>query len=384
MTKETILTNAQLILKDEVIKGTVVIKDGLIAEISQAKSQLPQAEDLDQEYLMPGMVELHTDNQEKYFTPRPKVDWPGHMAMATHDAQLVAAGITTSFDSVALGDIIGDSTRVEKLDAMIRAIVESETSGINRINHLLHLRCEVSFPELMPIFETYIGEDLVKLVSVMDHAPGQRQFPAENIPKYREYYQIKYGLSDTEMDNFIRLQQENSAKYADRYRKTICEVCHDRGIAIASHDDATRAHAEESHQLGMQVAEFPTTLEAATVSHELGLKVLMGAPNVVRGGSHSGNIAAKDLAKAGVLDILSSDYYPSALIQAAFMIASMNDNEYSLADAVRLVTANPAAASNLHDRGTLEVGRRADLVQVNSHSIMPLVERVWCKGKRVF
>lgn len=384
MSKETVLTNAKLIMKKEVINGTVLIKDGLIADICQSNSQLPQAKDLDQEYLMPGMVELHTDNQEKYFTPRPKVDWPGHMAMATHDAQLVAAGITTSFDSVALGDIVGDSSRVEKLDAMINAIITSEKTGINRINHLLHLRCEVSFPELMPIFEKYIGEEMVQLVSVMDHAPGQRQFPPENIPKYREYYQIKYGLSDDEMDNFIRIQQENSTKYADRFRRTICEVCNDRSIAIASHDDATLAHVEESAALGMQVAEFPTTMEAARASHEQGLKVLMGAPNIVRGGSHSGNIAAKDLASAAVLDILSSDYYPSALIQAAFMVANMDDNDYSLADAVRLVTANPAQASNLQDRGIIEVGRRADLVQVNSHSIMPLVERVWCRGKRVF
>lgn len=382
--KEQILTNARLILCDEVVTGTLVIRDGEIAEINQEISQLPQADNLDGEYLMPGLVELHTDNQEKYFTPRPKVDWPAHMAMATHDAQLIAAGITTSFDSVALGDIIGESTRVEKLDAMIKAIIESERVGLNRANHLLHLRCEVSYPGLMELFERYIGEDLVKLVSVMDHAPGQRQFPPENIPKYREYYMIKYGLSDDQMDDFIALQQANSAQYADPFRRRICEVCHDRDIAIASHDDATLAHAQESAELGMQVAEFPTTLEAAKASHELGLKVLMGAPNIVRGGSHSGNIAAKDLASAGVLDILSSDYYPSALVQAAFMVANMEDNEYDLASAIGLVTANPAQAANLHDRGELKVGLRADLVQVNSHSVMPLVERVWCKGKRVF
>ncbi|GAA0690459.1 alpha-D-ribose 1-methylphosphonate 5-triphosphate diphosphatase [Marinobacterium maritimum] len=382
--KEQILTNARLILRDEVVTGTLVIRDGEIAEINQEISQLPQADNLDGEHLMPGLVELHTDNQEKYFTPRPKVDWPAHMAMATHDAQLIAAGITTSFDSVALGDIIGESTRVEKLDAMIKAIIESERVGLNRANHLLHLRCEVSYPGLMELFERYVGEDLVKLVSVMDHAPGQRQFPPENIPKYREYYMIKYGLTDAQMDDFIALQQANSAQYADPFRRRICEVCHDRGIAIASHDDATLAHAQESADLGMQVAEFPTTLEAARASHELGLKVLMGAPNIVRGGSHSGNIAAKDLAKAGVLDILSSDYYPSALVQAAFMVANMEDNDYDLAQAIRLVTANPAEAANLHDRGVLEIGRRADLVQVNSHSVMPLVERVWCKGKRVF
>ncbi|WP_370280997.1 alpha-D-ribose 1-methylphosphonate 5-triphosphate diphosphatase [Pontibacterium sp.] len=381
--KEQILTNAKLILADEVVNGSLVIRDGKIADIDTRNSQLPQADDLSGDYLMPGMVELHTDNQEKYFTPRPKVDYPGHLAMATHDAQLIAAGITTSFDSVALGDIVGDSTRVEKLDAMIKAIVASEKAGTNRASHFLHLRCEVSFPGLMEFFERYIGEDLVKLVSVMDHAPGQRQFPPENIPKYREYYQGKYGFSDAEMDVFITEQQANSAQYADRFRRTICEVCNDRGIATASHDDATLAHAQESAELGMQVAEFTTTLEAARASHELGLKVLMGAPNVVRGGSHSGNIAAAELAREGVLDILSSDYYPSALLQAAFMVAKQ-DNGYTLADAIALVTRNPAQASNLFDRGELKTGLRADLVQVHRHAVMPLIQRTWREGRRVF
>ncbi|MBB1489577.1 alpha-D-ribose 1-methylphosphonate 5-triphosphate diphosphatase [Oceanospirillum sediminis] len=380
---EQILTNAQLVLRDEVVQGTLVVRDGKIAEISQGKSQLAQADDLGGDFLLPGLVELHTDNQEKYFSPRPKVDWPGHLAMSTHDAQLVAAGITTSFDSVALGDVAGDSIRVEKLDAMIKAIVDSEKNGINRADHLLHLRCEVSYPGLMAFFERYIDVDLVKLVSLMDHAPGQRQFPPENIPKYREYYQGKYGFSDTEIDAFIVEQQANSAKYSDRYRRTICAVCNERGIATASHDDATIEHAKESAELGMQVAEFTTTMEAAKASHDLGLKVLMGAPNVVRGGSHSGNIAAKDLAQAGVLDILSSDYYPSALLQAAFMVAAQ-DNGYSLADAVALVTANPATASNLFDRGELKAGLRADLVQVRQHEVMPLIQRVWNQGKRVF
>lgn len=381
--KEQLLTNAKLVLADEVITGTLLIREGEIADIHTGVSSVPMAEDLDGEYLLPGLIELHTDNQEKYFTPRPKVDWPAHMAMATHDAQLVAAGITTSFDSVALGDIVGDSTRVEKLDAMINAIISSQEQGLNRAEHLLHLRCEVSFPGLMSLFDRYVNQPLVKLVSVMDHAPGQRQFPPEAIGKYRDYYQIKYGLSDTELDRFVAEQQANSAQYADPFRRQICSMCHARDITIASHDDATLAHAQESAELGMRVAEFPTTLEAARASHELGLKVLMGAPNIVRGGSHSGNIAAKDLAAAGVLDILSSDYYPSALIQAAFLVAGL-ENDYDLAAAVRLVTANPAQAARLTDRGELKVGLRADLVQVNSHSVMPLVERVWSRGKRVF
>lgn len=175
--KEQLLTNAKLVLADEVITGTLLIREGEIADIHTGVSSVPMAEDLDGEYLLPGLIELHTDNQEKYFTPRPKVDWPAHMAMATHDAQLVAAGITTSFDSVALGDIVGDSTRVEKLDAMINAIISSQEQGLNRAEHLLHLRCEVSFPGLMSLFERYVNQPLVKLVSVMDHAPRQRQYP---------------------------------------------------------------------------------------------------------------------------------------------------------------------------------------------------------------
>jgi len=383
MKNEQILTNAQLVLQDEVINGTLVIRDGKIAEISEGRSRAAGAEDLQGNYLTPGLIELHTDNQEKYFTPRPKVDWPADMAMMTHDAQLVAAGITTVFDSVALGDIIGDSARVEKLETMIDSVVASEQAGRNRAEHFLHLRCEVSFPGLQAFFDRFIDTPLVKLVSVMDHAPGQRQFPPENIPKYREYYQGKYGLSDGQMDAFIAEQQANSAEFADRYRRMICEACDQRNIAVASHDDATRAHAEESAGFGMKVAEFPTTVEAAQVSHDLGLKVLMGAPNVVRGGSHSGNVAAHELAKLGCLDILSSDYYPSSLLQAAFKVATL-DNNYGVAEAIALVTANPAEAAGLIDRGTLTVGKRADLVEVKPGSELQLVERVWSRGKRVF
>ncbi|MCV6588999.1 MAG: alpha-D-ribose 1-methylphosphonate 5-triphosphate diphosphatase [Marinobacterium sp.] len=383
MSNEQILTNARLVLEDREVTGTLVMRDGEIIEISEQISDDPAAENLHGNYLIPGLVELHTDNQEKYFTPRPKVDWPAEMAMMTHDAQLVAAGITTVFDSVALGDIVGDSTRVEKVETMINAVVEAEQAGRNRAEHLLHLRCEVSFPGLMAFFERFIDTPGVRLVSVMDHAPGQRQFPAENIPKYREYYQGKYGFSDSQMDAFITEQQANSEQYADHFRKVICEACHERGIAIASHDDATLAHAEESAGFDMKVAEFPTTVEAAEASHRLGLKVLMGAPNVVRGGSHSGNVAAHELAAWGCLDILSSDYYPSSLLQAAFRVARL-DNDYDLPRAIALVTANPAQAAGLVDRGTLTVGKRADLVEVKPDAALPLVERVWAKGTRVF
>ena len=383
--KETIFTNARLVLADEVVTGSLVIRDRQIVDMASSPSRLPRAENLQQDYLLPGLVELHTDNQEKYFTPRPGVDWPGNMAMTAHDAQLASAGITTCFDSVALGDVAGESTRVSKLDTMINAIVDSERSGNNRAEHFLHLRCEVSYPGLMEFFDRYINTEGVKLVSIMDHAPGQRQFAAENEHKYREYYQGKYGFSDAEIDAFISEQKINSARYAEPSRRTIAGICAASGIITASHDDATLAHARESAELGMGIAEFPTTIEAARASHDLGLKVLMGAPNIIRGGSHSGNIAAHELAQQGCLDILSSDYYPLSLLSAAFAVARM-DNPYNLPEAIALVTRNPAAAVNLDDRGELAAGKQADLVQVRvlPEDSQPCILRVWSRGSRIF
>ena len=384
--KETILTNARLVLAGEVVTGSLVIRDRYIVDIASGPSMLPGAENLQQDYLLPGLIELHTDNQEKYFTPRPGVDWPGSMAMAAHDAQLVSAGITTCFDSVALGDLTKDSTRVSKLDSVINAIVDSERSGNNRAEHLLHLRCEVSYPGLLKLFDRYINTDGVKLVSIMDHSPGQRQFLAENEHKYREYYQGKYGFSDAEIEAFITEQKANSARYSEPGRNTIAGVCADRGIITASHDDATLAHVQESVKLGMRIAEFPTTAEAAQASHDQGLKVLMGAPNIIRGGSHSGNIAAWKLVNPGCLDMLSSDYYPLSLLHAGFMVAEM-DNNYDLPNAIALVTRNPAETVNLNDRGELATGKQADLVQAKvlpHKKHQPLIQRVWSRGNRVF
>jgi alpha-D-ribose 1-methylphosphonate 5-triphosphate diphosphatase len=154
------------------------------------------------------------------------------------------------------------------------------------------------------------------------------------------------------------------------------------GIAFASHDDATPAHVQESVADGVSIAEFPTTMVAAEQSHAAGLAVLMGAPNVVRGGSHSGNIAATDLAREGCLDVLSSDYIPGALIHAAFMLPEVVDS-ISLPQAIRMVSATPAKAAHLSDRGEIVAGKRADLVRVRLHGDMPVVKGVWRQGRRV-
>lgn len=381
MPAEQILSNARLVLADQVIHGSLLIRDGVIADIAAGASSLPQAQDLDGALLLPGLIELHTDNLEKHMSPRPGVDWPSASAVLTHDAQIVAAGITTVFDALSIGDINPKGKRMQQLGVMLEAIAAAEAAGQTRAEHRLHLRCEVSHPQCLELFRELVEQPLVQLVSVMDHAPGQRQFA--RMEKYREYYMGKYHLSPAEMDTFVTEQLANSARHSDQQRAAIVDICHSRELALASHDDATLDHVEESAGYGMAIAEFPTTFEAAEASHARGLKVLMGAPNIVRGGSHSGNIAAADLARRGVLDILSSDYYPASLLQAALGLAEQ-DNGYDLPRAIATISLAPARAAGLDDRGEIAVGLRADLVQAQVHKGQPVIGQVWRQGRRVF
>ncbi|MBA1273349.1 alpha-D-ribose 1-methylphosphonate 5-triphosphate diphosphatase [Stutzerimonas azotifigens] len=381
MPAELILSNARLVTADRVFDGCLVVRDGVIAAIDEGRSGLPQALDLGGDYLLPGLVELHTDNLEKHMTPRPGVDWPSASAVLSHDAQIIAAGITTVFDALSIGDVNPKGKRMQQLPIMLEAIASAAMQGHSRAEHRLHLRCEVCHPDTLGVFRDLVGHPLVQLVSVMDHSPGQRQFVQED--KYREYYMGKYQFDAEQMAAFTRQQKANSLEHSDRQRRVIVEECQARGLSIASHDDATLEHVAESAGFGMSIAEFPTTLEAAQASHRAGLKVLMGAPNVVRGGSHSGNIAAAELARQGVLDILSSDYYPASLLPAALMLAEQ-DNAYDLPRAVATVTRAPAVAAGLADRGELQVGLRADLLQARAVGIQAVVRQVWRTGERVF
>ncbi|HHU8797668.1 TPA: alpha-D-ribose 1-methylphosphonate 5-triphosphate diphosphatase, partial [Escherichia coli] len=227
-----------------------------------------------------------------------------------------------------------------------------------------------------------VQREPVTLVSLMDHSPGQRQFA--NREKYREYYQGKYSLTDVQMQQYEEEQLALAARWSQPNRETIAAMCRARHIALASHDDATHAHVAESHQLGSVIAEFPTTFEAAEASRKHGMNVLMGAPNIVRGGSHSGNVAASELAQLGLLDILSSDYYPASLLDAAFRVADDQSNRFTLPQAVKLVTKNPAQALNLQDRGVIGEGKRADLVLAHRKGNHIHIDHVWRQGKRVF
>jgi len=381
MSSHAAFRNARIVGRDEIVEaGTLLVRNGLIASVDSGAAAPGDAVDFAGDFLLPGFVELHTDNLEKHFSPRPGVRWPAKSAVMAHDAQICAAGITTVLDAIAVGDMRDGATRLEILHDMIGSIDAAQTEGLLRVDHLLHLRCEVSFGSLMQLVEPLADLHWLKLVSIMDHTPGQRQFV--NPDKYREYYQGKFGLSDAQMDAFIASQIAAADAYGAANRRAVVALSRARGLPLASHDDATHAHVAEAVEDGMVVAEFPTTIEAAQASHRNGMKVMMGGPNVVRGGSHSGNISARALAEAGLLDIVSSDYVPFSLLQSAFMLAAP-DGPLSLPEAIASVSATPAEAIGLTDRGAIEPGRRADLLRVAMVDDVPVLRAVWRAGERV-
>ncbi|KQT82176.1 alpha-D-ribose 1-methylphosphonate 5-triphosphate diphosphatase [Aurantimonas sp. Leaf443] len=380
MADETILANARLVLPGETVHGHIVLRDGLIAAVDTGAAPAG-AEDMGGDTIVAGLVELHTDHIEGHYIPRRNVFWNLLAAIQAHDAQIATSGITTVFDALRVGTDDDAAMNADHMSAMAAAIDRSAREGRLRADHFIHLRCEVSADDGLEGFRAMEDSPRLKLVSLMDHAPGQRQYA--DLAQYRGYYQKKLALTDEAFETFSARRIAQSLRNAGRTRAAVCEACHARGIAIASHDDATLAHVAESAELGAALAEFPTTLEAARASREAGLKVLMGGPNIVRGGSHSGNVSALELWRAGLLDILSSDYVPFSLLQSAFLLAETG--EASLSEAMALVSTNPARAVGLDDRGAVETGLRADLVRVatSGEGEPPVVRAVYREGRRV-
>ncbi len=377
---ETVLANARLVLADEVIAGSIVVRDGLIAEIGQGTAVPAGAEDLEGDLLMPGLIELHTDNLERHLEPRPKVGWPHTAAILAHDAELAGTGITTVFDALRVGSIVSrsKSNYGEYARKLADEIIAMRAAGALKISHLLHLRAEICSETLIAELAKFGAGDAIGIVSLMDHTPGQRQF--RDITQLRHYMCGKHGFSEAEFEDHVASQKALSAMVAAAHEETAVAAARRFGAVLASHDDTTAGHVAQSAAHGATFAEFPTTVEAARACHAKGIAVMMGAPNLVRGGSHSGNVAARALAEEGLLDIVSSDYVPSALLLAGLMLGDLWGD---VPRGIATVTRAPAAATHLTDRGTLAPGLRADLLRVARIGEAALPRGTWVAGRRV-
>jgi alpha-D-ribose 1-methylphosphonate 5-triphosphate diphosphatase len=381
MTNITIFSDARLILADRIVDaGWIAVSDGTIVEIGTGHPPGSHV-DLGGDLLIPGLIELHTDHLEAHFVPRPRVYWDPVAAVVSYDAQMAASGITTVLDSLRVWKEEGAEDAGGEARLLADAIETARSANMLRSEHFLHLRCEVPMPQVVPEAQDLIVRPEVRLLSLMDHTPGQRQFRDEE--KLRTYYRGKSGgLTDTELDVMFDRRREFALKYAEANHKSLIALAREHGVPLASHDDTTLEHVEEAISDGVAIAEFPTTVEAAKALHAAGISVQMGAPNLVRGGSHSGNVATSDLARLGVLDVLSSDYVPSSLLLAAFALPKAA-SDIQLPAALRTVTKTPADAIGLSDRGEIAVGKRADLVRIHVARDLPIVRSVWRMGDRV-
>lgn len=380
MTEDTILANARLILPGGEITGSLRMQGGEITDIAEGTSVPSGAVDCGGDYVAPGLIELHTDNLERHIRPRPSADWPHAAAIVAHDAELAATGITTVFDAIRVGSIEGKGGVGWRRYArgLADEVLAMRAAGALKISHHLHLRAEICSDTLLEELEGFGPEDRVGILSLMDHTPGQRQFA--DLRQYEIYMRGKHGLTEEEFETHVTSRKALGARVRETHESAAVTAAQRFGAALASHDDTTPEHVSRSAQHGVALAEFPTTEAAARACHAQGIAVMMGAPNLVRGGSHSGNVAAADLAEKGLLDILSSDYVPSSLLYAAVKLGRLWG---SMPDALATVTQAPARAAGLLDRGQLAPGLRADVVRFGLAGEVPLLRGVWSHGVRV-
>jgi alpha-D-ribose 1-methylphosphonate 5-triphosphate diphosphatase len=374
MSVETILTNAWLVLPGEVMFGSIVLRGDRITDVQRGRSDTLSARDMDGDYLIPGAVDVHTDNLERQVQPRTMARWPSRSAMVAHDAQCAAAGVTTVFDALCLGDLGFDKERVRTFKDGVADLDVLADADLLKAEHFLHLRCEVPAHDVLELFDPVADHARVRMVSLMDHSPGVGQYA--NMEFYRAMRR-RGGLEDAYIEQRIGELQAQRQRLRGPNRRALLDRVAGRDLALASHDDRTVEEIAENAADGIRISEFPVTMAAARAAKAAGMQVIAGAPNIVRGGSHSGNVSVADLLAEASVDALASDYVPSSLIEAAFQCARSG---MTLPDAIALIADRPARMAGLADRGRIAPGQRADLVRVRLHETLPVVRRVWRAG----
>jgi alpha-D-ribose 1-methylphosphonate 5-triphosphate diphosphatase len=303
---------------------------------------------------IPGIIDMHGDMLEGEVEPRPGALFPIDMAVLELDKRLAISGITTAYAAISFWD---SAERAQQMVAAIHALRDTLL-----VDLYVHARYEVTTPTVAPALVALLEQQQVHLLSLMDHTPGQGQY--RNLEQYVEFI-AKWrnaNPADVEAETHERLRKLRDAPSVWDLSADIVAQALAQGLRVASHDDDTLDKINLMADLGVTISEFPVTLEAAEQARRRGIAVAMGAPNVLRGLSHAGNLSAVEAIQAGVVDILAADYSPAALLQAAFVL--VNEAALPLHKAVKLIGENPAAALGLCDRGRIEIGLSADITLI--------------------
>lgn len=373
------VSDLSVVLPDRLIAcGAVRIEGGLISAISET----PVVGGLSApgHTLFPGFIDMHGDMIEQELEPRARVDFPMDVALYALDARLAASGVTTAYAAVSFsrGARDGERRSFDHTSRVISELYAAKQSA--RVDHRIHARFDITFDNAVEVLRGLLDAGQVDLVSLMDHTPGQGQY--RNLEIHIKNKAANLGVSETKARQMVTTaiaERSIPQEILLGNMKTVAQMCREHGVALASHDDDTIEKANLMADLGSIIAEFPVTLHAAQVAIERGIMTAMGAPNAMRGTSYSGNLSAQDAHASGLLSILAADYHPGAILPAIHVLAKQDRD--GLPGAVRLATANPAKALGLTDRGEIVVGKKADLVFVDSDGRVALTVR---DGKTIY
>jgi alpha-D-ribose 1-methylphosphonate 5-triphosphate diphosphatase len=360
-----LLTNLRIVLPDAVIDGgSLLLDSGRIAGVYSGDAPSYGGRKVNGAGLtaIPGIIDLHGDMLEREIEPRPGAFFPVDMAVHELDKRLAAAGVTTAYAALSFWDV--DKPESVRGEAMVQQVIRE----LGRLRPELltdlriHARFEVSTPKVAPLLAELLEAGQIQMLSLMDHTPGQGQY--RNIEQYISFMAKWRRVDPSHVEEELRERLARAGDLMGRWAiaRDIAALASDMGLPIASHDDDTLEKVDLVASLGATISEFPVTLEAAQEARRRNMHVIMGGPNALRGSSHSGNISAREAIDAGVVDALAADYHPATLVQAAFGLAAAG--ALSLPAAVALVSAGPADALGLHDRGRIVEGLSADLALV--------------------
>lgn len=382
---DLVIENAQIVLPDRVVAGAVRLVDGRIAEIIEdapGAAPRPGAIDAEGDWLIPGCIDLHGDDIEfeiGALGPRANTQrMPVELGLIQSDKNAAAWGITTKLHAIAYFEDEAKNRSKRLSGQIMDAIRDHAEAGRLLVEHWVDLRYEVTADPAYTL--EAMAHPVVRMISVMDHTPGEGQFA--DLESYKALNRQITDADDAELERLVaekqaraHLKAAHEALVADRARAL--------GLVIASHDDASAGRVEARHALGGRLSEMPVRIEAARRARDLGMFVSMAGPNLLRGGSASGNLNLTEALAEGVLDAICSDYYPPSLVCGAFKLVQ-DGHIADLPDAIRLVTAGPAAALGLADRGAIAPGLRGDMAQVSTRLGHPVVRRTFLTGHLVY